>query len=198
MRAVAAAVLAAGRGVRLGGGDAKPLAQWRGRPLVAWALDAAETSGCAPVLLVVGYRAGDVRAAAAGRAGVEVLDNPDWAEGIAASLRTVLAVLGPRDGVDAVCIGLADQPRVGAAAYRRLVAAHHDGARFAVATYGGVRGNPVLLSRSLWGEAAVLEGDAGARVLMDRHPVVDVPCDGTGSPADVDTPEDLERLQEDQ
>ena len=98
----------------------------------------------------------------------------------------------------AVCVGLADQPRTGPEAYRRLAAAHEAGAQLAVATYDGRRGNPVLLARSLWPQAMELRGDAGARQLMDRVPVTDVPCDGTGHPDDVDTLEDLGRLQEDQ
>ncbi len=218
-------MLAAGRGSRLGGDAAKPLLPWRGRPLIAWAVDAARASGLRPTVVVTGYRAADVEAALAGPptpgasrssrtpvsansemfgcgggAGVDdgllVVENPDWAEGIASSLRAALSVLEPVAEVGAVCVGLADQPRMGPEAYRRLEAAHRDGAELVVATYDGERGNPVLLSRSLWPEAHALEGDVGARVLMRRHLVTEVPCDGTGSPADVDTLEDLERLQE--
>lgn len=193
---VAAAVFAAGRGSRLGGDAAKPLLEWQGRPLLTWALDAALASGLVPVLVTVGYRADDVRAALP--AGVEIVDNPEWEEGIAASLRAVLAALGPYSEVTAVCIGLADQPRTGPEAYRRLAAAHEAGAQLAVATYDTRRGNPVLLARSLWPQAMELRGDAGARQLMQSVPVTDVPCDGTGHADDVDTLEDLGRLQEDQ
>ena len=94
-----------------------------------------------------------------------------------------------------MCIGLADQPRIGADAYRRLAAAYDDGATLAVATYGGVRANPVLLARSLWPAARKLDGDEGARVLMQTHPVVEVVCDGTGDPQDVDTLEDLRAIE---
>ena len=62
MTGVAAAVLAAGRGSRLGGDAAKPLLRWRGRPLVAWAVDAARASGLEPLVVVVGYRGDEVRA----------------------------------------------------------------------------------------------------------------------------------------
>ena len=58
----AIAILAAGRGSRLGGDASKPLLEWRGRPLVAWAVDAALDSGLRPVLVVVGYRGDEVRA----------------------------------------------------------------------------------------------------------------------------------------
>jgi CTP:molybdopterin cytidylyltransferase MocA len=76
------------------------------------------------------------------------------------------------------------------------VAAHEDGAELAVATYDGTRGNPVLLGRSLWDEARALEGDVGARTLMERHDVVEIDCTGTGSPHDVDTIDDLRALEE--
>lgn len=189
---VAAAVLAAGRGSRFGGDRPKSLVEWRGRPLVTWALEAAVTSGLAPVLLITGHGRDSVAAAAP--AGVDVVHSPNWHRGIAHSLRAALTALEGYAAVGAVCIGLADQPRVGAEAYRRLAAAHAEGASLAVATYGGTRGNPVLLARSLWPEAHELDGDAGARVLMQRHSVVEVPCDGTGSPVDVDTPDDLQNL----
>ena len=93
-----------------------------------------------------------------------------------------------------MCVGLADQPLVGPAAYRRLVAAYDAGATLAVATYGGRRQNPVLLARELWPRVRKLSGDVGARALMDEVPVTEVDCTGTGRPDDVDTVEDLERV----
>ncbi len=191
---VAIAILAAGRGSRLGGDDAKPLVLLRDRPLVSWALDAAVGSGLHPVWLVTGYRGRDVRAAAP--QGVDVVHNRRWRQGIASSLRAALEAIAPYAEVTAVCVGLADQPQVGSESYLRLAAAHADGAELAVATYDGVRGNPVLLARSLWAEATELEGDVGARQLMKQHDVVEVPCEGTGSAVDVDTPQDLEQLNE--
>jgi CTP:molybdopterin cytidylyltransferase MocA len=188
----AAVVLAAGRGSRLEVDHAKPLLAYRGRPLVAWALDAAVASGCTPVVLVVGHAADAVAALAPER--VRVVESPEWADGISASLRAALDALVPDPSVTSVCVGLADQPRIGPEAYRRLTAAGERGAAIAVATYEGVRGNPVLLARSVWGEARRLTGDEGARQLMRTHPVVEVDCTGTGDPADVDTLGDLAAL----
>ena len=187
---VAAAVLAAGRGSRLGGDASKPLLEWRGRPLVAWALDAVLESGLAPVVVVVGYRADEVRATVGTHA--EVVENPEWEEGIASSLRTVLGVMTPDAAVDAVAVGLADQPLVGPEAYRRVAATYGE---LVIPTYAGQPGNPVKLARSLWPEALELRGDVGARALA-RDRAVHVDCTGTGSATDVDTLEDLERLQQ--
>jgi len=188
----AVAILAAGRGSRLGGDASKPLLDWKGRPLVAWAVDAALASGLRPVLVVVGYRGDEVRAALADR-DVLVVDNPEWEEGIASSLRAALRVLTPMPDIDAVVVGLADQPMVGSDAYDGLAAGAGE---VVVAYYDGEPGNPVKLARNLWPEAMALRGDAGARVLM-RDRVVDwVDCTDTGSAADIDTLEDLERLQQ--
>jgi CTP:molybdopterin cytidylyltransferase MocA len=197
--AIAAAVLAAGQGSRFGSRPklTQPLGD---RAVVAWALGAARGSGLQPVVLVVGREAGAVRAAAAAGDGdtggsLIVARNDRWSSGIASSLQTAILALQPQAAVVAVVVGLGDQPGVGAEAYRRVARAYDSGARLAVATYAGTRANPVLLARDHWDEALGLEGDEGARALMRRHPVVEVPCDGTGEPTDVDTPHDLAALE---
>jgi len=193
---VAIAVLAAGRGSRLGGDVPKPLVELHGRPLVSWALDAATTSGLRPVVLVVGHH-GDAVARVAPE-GVVVVRSHRWRRGIARSLRAALEALEPWAQVGAVAVGLADQPLVGPDAYRRLAEAYREGASLAMATYQGQRRNPVLLGRTMWANARQLDGDAGARVLMDEG-AVEVDCTDTGSAADVDTLGDLreaERLLE--
>jgi CTP:molybdopterin cytidylyltransferase MocA len=166
---------------------------------VAWSLDAARGSGLAPVVLVLGREADAVLAAAdiddERSADLSVVRNDRWSSGIASSLHAAIVTLQPRRDVPAVVVGLGDQPAVGSEAYRRLAAAYDSGARLAVATYSGVRANPVLLAREHWDEALGLEGDEGARMLMPHHPVVEVPCDGTGEPTDVDTPHDLAALE---
>lgn len=159
---------------------------------MAWALDAARASGCAPVLLVVG-REGE-RVAAVAPPGVVVVTSPRWHEGISQSLGAALDHLATDRGVSAACIGLADQPRVGAEAYRRLAEAGRTGAEIAVATYHGERRNPVLLARSVWAAARALTGDEGARQLMADRLVVEVDCTDTGDPIDVDTLDDLRAL----
>ena len=188
---IAVVVLAAGRGERFGGAAPKQLAELGGRPLVAHALDAARASDAGAVTVVVS----DDRVAALVPDGVEVVRNPTPESGIASSLQVALRALEPRAEVDAVVVGLADQPLVGAAAYRRVASAYDDGVRLAVATYRGARGNPVLIARRHWSEALDLDGDEGARVLLRRYGTTEVPCDDTGDPSDVDTRADLAALE---
>jgi CTP:molybdopterin cytidylyltransferase MocA len=195
---IAAALLAAGEGSRFGALP-KLTAKLRERAVVAWALESVVASGLSPVVLVLGREAGAVLSAALEDGPVPpeltVVGNDLWASGIASSLRAAIGALEAAPGVDAVVVGLGDQPAVGPEAYRRLAGAYDSGARLAVATYSGARANPVMLAREHWDEAIVLEGDEGARALMRHHPVVEVPCDGTGEPTDVDTPNDLAAME---
>ena len=191
---VAGLVLAAGAGTRYGG--PKALVPFEGELLVERAARLLAEGGCDPVLVVLGAQADRVQAAA--RLAAVVLAD-DWATGMGASLRAGLTALaGPAHArVGACVVALADQPRVGPEAVGRLRAAWQAGAVAAVATYGGQARNPVLLDRSTWPAVASLaQGDAGARAWLRAHPgeVTEVPCDGTGSPADVDTREDLASL----
>ena len=79
---------------------------------------------------------------------------------------------------------LADGPDLAPAAVDRVVASWQDGAGDVLAaSYGGVRGHPVVLGRGVW----ELVPDEGARAL---DPVL-VPCDDLGAPGDVDLPENL-------
>jgi CTP:molybdopterin cytidylyltransferase MocA len=106
---------------------------------------------------------------------------------------------GDGDGeIAAVVIALADQPLVGAEAVRRLIAAHERGAGVAVAGYDGKPRNPVLIARAHWPAVlATTSGDTGARPFLRAHPdlVTQVECGDTGSPDDIDTPEDLARVR---
>lgn len=111
-----------------------------------------------------------------------VVHCPDWALGAGASLRCGLRALPP-DTPAAVVI-LADGPDLSPAAVDRVVAAWRDGVgEIVAASYGGVRGHPVVLDRTVWERVP----DEGARAF---DPVL-VPCDDLGSPGDVDRPEDL-------
>lgn len=179
---VAAVLLAAGGATRFTreDGSHKLLADFRGRPLAAWAIEALLEAGFDEAVVVVG--AVDLEVPGE----VTVLGNERWADGLATSL--ALAVDHAREkGHTALVVGLADQPMVPASAWKAVGA---DEAPIAVATYNGVRGNPVRLDASVW-DSLPREGDAGARVLMQLRPelVREVPCEGTA--ADVDTVEDL-------
>jgi CTP:molybdopterin cytidylyltransferase MocA len=184
---VAGVLLAAGEGRRMG--RPKALVRLDGELLVERGVRLLADGGCEPVLVVLG--AAEVPA---DLGGARVVHNPDWASGMGSSLRAGLRALGP--DVGAAVVALVDQPLIGPEAVRRLVSAWRaDAPEAVVATYEGQPRNPVLLDRRAWERAmAGAVGDQGARAfLRDAYDarIVEVPCDGTGSPADLDTPEEL-------
>lgn len=128
--------------------------------------------------------------------GFEVVENLDWKVGQSTSVAAGLKALGP--DFDAAVVMLADQPLVGAEVVERLVRAYEDGSSIVVASYGGRPRNPVLFSREVWPELMrELRGDEGARSFLRRRSdiVRMAPCDEVGDPSDVDTREDLEKLE---
>jgi molybdenum cofactor cytidylyltransferase len=179
-----AVVLAAGAGSRFAGDSHKLLALWRGRPLVAWAVEHAQAGGLAETWVVTGA----VPLAGLLPASVRLLDNPRWADGQSTSLQVAVAA-ATGTSHDAIVVGLGDQPLVQPAAWAAVAASN---AAVAVATYDGRRRNPVRLGRAVW-PLLPTNGDEGARVLLRDRPelALEVPCEG--DPVDIDTVEDLTR-----
>jgi CTP:molybdopterin cytidylyltransferase MocA len=183
---VAGVLLAAGDGTRLG--QPKALVELGGQSLAARGVALLRDGGADPVVLVTGAAPVDLP-------GIRVVPNPRWQEGMGSSFAAGLAAL-PEECAAAV-VALADQPLVGAESVRRLIAAFRAGAGVAVAAYSGRPRNPVLLARAHWPQAiALAAGDVGARPFLRAHPelVTLVECGDTGSPDDIDTPADLERV----
>jgi nicotine blue oxidoreductase len=113
---------------------------------------------------------------------VRVVRCADWEQGPGASLRCGLAALGP--DCEAAVVVLADGPHLSPDAVTRVVDSWlEEGGAVVAASYGGVRGHPLLAARPAWDAVP----DEGLRALEPRL----VPCDDLGSPGDVDTPADL-------
>ncbi len=185
---IAALVLAAGRGTRMGGPN-KLLAEMRGKPIVRHAVEAALASRARPVVVVTGHEGERVAAALQGL-DIQTVHNPDFAEGLASSLKAGLAAL-PND-TDAVVVALGDMPEVTGALIDKLARAIDParGALIAVPIRDGRRGNPVVWSRRYFDDLARLEGDVGARHLIAQHgeAVAEVPVEDEAAFLDIDTP----------
>ena len=179
-------LLAAGEGSRFG--QPKALVELDGQTLAERGVDLLRAGGVDPVLVVTG-------AAQVELSGIHTIYNERWRTGMGSSLRVALRALPP--DVGAVVVALADQPLVGATAVTRLIAAYRGGAGVAVAAYDGKPRNPVLLAREHWPEViATATGDQGARAFLRARAdlVTLVECGDTGSPDDIDTPADLDRV----
>ncbi len=220
-QAVAGVLLAAGSGSRLG--RPKALVVVGGQSMVRRGITLLSDGGADPVIVVTGATGPDtditgpdtgITGPDTGITGPDTghgsgtaledrargviisVHNPDWPAGMGSSLAVGLGAV-PAE-CSAAVIALADQPLIGPEAVRRLLAAYAAGGSVAVACYDGRPRNPVLISREHWPEViALASGDVGARPFLRTHPelVTEVECADTGRPDDVDSPEDLARIE---
>ena len=188
---ITAIVLAAGAATRFG--RTKQIERVGGKPLAQHAIDAAAAAGVDEIVVVLGHDAERVRAALRLPAAARWVLNPAYESGMASSLAAGLRAADPAS--DAAVVLMADQPGITAWHVRDLVDAFHARRSPIVRLRFRTGPGPALLSRDLWGEASALEGDVGARVLMERHPERVEEIDAGGdAPTDVDVPADLDRL----
>ena len=191
-RNVAAIILAAGRSTRMGGPN-KLLAELGGKPLVRIVTEQALASKAQGVIVVTGHQAEQVEKALQGLE-VTFVRNPDFAEGLASSVKAGIAAVP--DDADGAVICLGDMPLISAHLIDRLIEAFAPdrGNLIAVPVSDDRRGNPVLWSRRFFNELMTLDGDIGARHLIAKHSeaVAEVPVEGHGAFLDIDTPQALE------
>ena len=178
-------LLAAGSGTRFTGSQHKLLSLINGQTIISRSLTAmigADLDGLIVVsgALDISHLIGDV----------EEVHNPDWKTGQRSSVITAVNFARSHD-YDAIVVGLADQPFLTSQAWINVASSTSP---IAVATYDGIRGNPVRLHSSVWDTFEDLDSDpdAGARSLIHLHPelVREVACEGNS--ADIDTTEDLD------
>ncbi|MEM9634847.1 MAG: molybdopterin-binding/glycosyltransferase family 2 protein [Pseudomonadota bacterium] len=187
---IGAIILGAGKSSRMGGPN-KLLAHLDGKALIRHAAEAAHEAGLTQTVLVTGHLAAEVGAAVSDL-DLSIAHNPDFADGMAGSIRTGMNALAP--DLDAVIVLLGDMPRIGAAILRRLIDAYResDSNLIVTATAEGKRGNPVLWDRRFFNDLKSLSGDIGARHIIADNPgfVSEVEI-GPAARLDLDTPQAL-------
>ena len=191
---VGAVILAAGASTRMG--RPKQLLQFGGKAMLRRAASVALKAGCRPVVVVTGANATASRKALRGL-DVQEAENQQWESGISSSVRVgIEAVITASPQIAAVVLMLCDQPFVTREIIAQLVAAHRETGRSIVASgYGGSYGVPALFGKAHFAELTTLKGAAGAKQVIQKHlPKVHLLPFPEGE-IDIDTPDDLARLQ---
>lgn len=184
------AILAAGRSTRMGERN-KLLARFEGKPLVRLAAERALATGRKPVFLVTGHMAEAIEAAVAGL-DVKTIHNPAFGAGLSSSIKA--AVRAAPDGSIGLLVHLADMPGITTTHLAAMIDSFlaMGGEGIAWATAQGRRRNPVIIPHSLFDAALRLDGDAGARRVLEASglPVHEVEL-GPAADFDVDTADTL-------
>jgi molybdenum cofactor cytidylyltransferase len=194
---VSAVVLAAGASMRMG--RAKQLLPLGETTVLTRTLDNVRSAGLKDIVLVLGASAEEIRRQLPQSLleGLRIVVNQAYGQGMAGSLREGLSAVDQES--DAALIVLGDQPFLQPQTLLQIIDGYlRSRAQMVVPTYQGERGNPVLLDRSVFPEAMVLEGDVGCRAIFAKHleDIFKVEVEDMGVLLDLDDPAEYERLKQ--
>jgi molybdenum cofactor cytidylyltransferase len=183
---VSAILLAAGRASRMG--KLKQLMPLGESTILEQTLDNLLGSKLSDIVVVLGYKAEDIRKRLSGRP-VKIVVNPLYRQGMGTSIAAGLKFVDSQ--ARAVMLVLGDQPYVDSATIDRLIEAFIGSKKgIAIPTYKGQRGHPLIFDRKYQAPLSRLKGDVGGREIIRENPedVLEVPVDGEGILIDIDTP----------
>lgn len=187
-------MLAAGLSARMG--TDKALVPIAGKPMLERALGVLHESQVDEIVVVLGHSAALIQETVSFGSARAVI-NQAYREGIASSLQTGLASISPC--AQAALIVLADQPFLKPETIDLLIGEYRSKKpEIVIPVYNGLRGNPVLLDCSVFGEVASLTGDIGCRAIFANHTagILKLPVEDAGVLLDFDTKEDVARFEQ--
>ena len=189
---LAALILAAGYSSRMG--RSKPLLPFGGQTALARVIGSFRQAGIDRIAVVTGHQAEQL-APLLRELDVGAIANPNYERGMYSSVQAGIAAL-PAD-VTACFLLPVDIPLVRPstiAALAATIAAQQ--ASITYPRFGGRRGHPPLIARSLFAEILAGQGDGGLHALLQKHQAnaADVDVLDEGIVLDMDTPADYEQL----
>lgn len=189
---VSGIILAAGTASRMG--RTKQLLPYQGKPMLAHVLENVKQSRLHEVIVVLGHDADTIRQQVSLK-GVIQADNPDHAKGQSTSV--VKGISKVSTDSDGAMFLLADQPLITPEIINRILSGFETTDKpIVIPVYENIRGNPVIISRSLFPELTSLSGDTGARVLFEKFQsdILKINIQDSGILLDIDTQKDYESL----
>ena len=189
----AVVILAAGASERLG--EPKQLLVYKGSSLLKRAVAEAVKSNAEKVIVVLGAKA-DIMRKELNENEVHIVINSEWEEGMASSIRSgINTLLEISASAEAAILMPCDQPYVSASLLNELISKQEEtGKRIIACDYGEALGPPSLFHRDLFSELLMLEGDAGAKKIVQNHGDDVATVLFTKGSVDIDTAEDYQRL----
>jgi molybdenum cofactor cytidylyltransferase len=191
---IAAVILAAGESRRLG--RPKQLEPWGETNLLSHVVKRTREFPVDEIWVVLGHGYERILEET-DFADAGIIENPEWEEGIASSIRVGLDALTRLSRCDRALIVLGDQPAVPTEVVEELMSSHAGSDhQVTVPKYRYSWGNPVIVDRPLWPRLMSLEGDEGAQRLWQAHPEwVNEVWFSDLAPRDVDTETDVVELR---
>lgn len=158
------------------------------------AIEAGLKSKCRPVTVVLGANAEKIEPGIKDYP-VNILHNPHWEAGMGSSIALAIKEIQKNKAINQAAIMLCDQPFVtGRLIDSLLYKQQETGKKIIACSYQETVGVPVLFNRALFNELSLLQGQEGAKKILNAHPdeIATIPFEKGG--IDIDTVADYEEL----
>lgn len=189
-------LLAAGASRRMGSQN-KLLTDLNGKTMIEVVATELVNSKLSNIIVVTGHESEKVKTALAGL-DLNFIHNPQYKRGLSTSLKAALDII-PRN-TDGIIVCLGDMPRIRSTHIDKLIDAFNpiEGNSICVPIHGRKRGNPILWSNEYLKQIQSINGDMGAKNILDQHidQITEVPMDENAVLFDIDTPEHLHNYKE--
>lgn len=188
-------ILAAGSSSRLG--EPKQIIYFNGKTLLERTIQTAIDSECENIAVVLGANS-EVILNKIGNFPVQVCINQNWQSGMSSSLQIGLKyLLDIAAKLDAVIVLLCDQPLIETRHITQLVEKFRQTEKPIIATqYRETIGVPALFAKEVFGKLMLINGDKGARKIIDDFPELVGTVNIPEADFDIDTAEDVAKLRE--
>lgn len=189
---IGAVILAAGSSSRLG--EPKQLVHFQSKSLLQQVIDEVAQIEFEELVVILGANEVLIKKKVNFKS-AKLIQNPNWEEGMASSIRLAVEE-AERRGLNALLILLSDQPFVNSELLRDLIKLYSPGKELIVASeYNNIFGVPVLFDRHYFQDLKELTGDTGARKLIKQYQDKVKGVKFEKGLVDIDTQEDLSKLQ---
>ncbi len=185
---VTGVILAAGMSSRMG--ETKQSLPFKGSTILGHVIKQAKLSKLEDIILVLGHDQNSIQDNIDGTE-IKIVHNSNYREGQSTSLKAGINNIS--DSSKAAMFLLGDQPTIKHSTIDNLIYRFNSAnAKIVIPTFNGTRGNPVIMSSSLFQDIKKLSGDTGGRAIFDtyRNDILKVPVQDHNILIDIDTRED--------
>ena len=199
---ISSILLAAGQSLRMKD-ENKLIKEINGIPLIKYAAKNILASAVDEIIVVTGHENKKIEDAIGIHKKIRFVYNKDFKSGISSSIKTGLHSISKK--TDAFFISLGDMPNVNQNIYNKLIKSRENYNKklklkhkkeIIIPTHEGKEGNPVLFSKFMKDQIMLLEGDLGARKIIElnKNKILNVPFHNEGISLDFDTQDNFSSL----
>ena len=192
-KSLAVIILAAGASRRMG--QPKQLLPYQGQTLLSYVTKCAIASSSSLAVVILGANADKIEPQI-NQLPVQIVKNTDWNEGISSSIRCGITYIKEQfPSINGIVFLTCDQPFISVAIIEELIDAYNLTKKPIIASkYGNTIGIPALFYRSFFSELMQLEGDRGAKKIINKYQEQVYEIDFPRGEIDLDTFENYQQL----